>query len=1245
MEWWPTLKFKLLYKAVPIERAKFVGVYGTDGKFVVLNLKRDAIPKVSNPNIIIRPLAFAREAHSFQYKLFTYVYNPQARQFTSIKYNVKMTNENIHNIMTRGLTPSEYQYQRNLYGECDLNIQVKSFGRLIFIEFSDPFYLFQVLSVILWYCNEYSSYATVIVFFTVVSLVTSAYSTRANLISIQQLARYSVEVDVYRKNPQMDDITDVVKIQSHELVPGDIYTIPEDGAALPCDCVLLTGTVIVNEAMLTGESTPIIKAHLPNIPSQFDKENDKKYFLYAGTKIMQKRSAGNSPVLGLCFNTGFNTVKGNLIRSILFPKEVDIKFQKDSMKYIMFMGFMAFVGFCISLPFLMKNASFRETVMKSLDLITTTVPPSLPACLSIGISAALDRLGKWGIICINRERVNVAGKINMCVFDKTGTLTEDYLDIAGYLPVKAHHKRPDEISTDNNGHTNTILFDQYETDAMNISHNNYEYYKSKVTTQKKDKKKELKQMLVECLATCHGITRVNGKLIGDPIDVRMFEAVGWELKEGVENEANYDPLISTYVRPKEEEDLQIKVDKEKEKLRAEGKDPDDADEIDDILLNHYEIGIVRRFDFSSKLQRMSVIAKNINDSLFKVFVKGSPEEIRELCKPASLPSDFNEQLAKYTSKGLRVLALGGKSVKMTFTQAQEISRRACEANLIFLGLLIVQNKLKPATPPSIEALADANLRMVMATGDNILTAISVSKECKLIPPNAVVYSCEFSHDGAQTLKWNTIENFKDESENDNEGGSSNNDLTLLETSMAGDLSCLIPESLSDDYRMTINGVQDFEKVKKKAKGIRKSKAVAEDLDAYLNIDIQPMPFKDNDEGIIIALSGATFETLLRLNKRYLNGGPDSDRFKQFHFTFRMILKYCSIYARMAPEHKTMLVDSLRHEEFTVLMCGDGANDCGALRAADVGVSLSTEEASIAAHFTSRTPDISCLIKLLREGKSALVTSIQTFKYMMIYSMVQFVAVTLLTIYNSYLSDWQFLTSDLFIIFPLAYFISKTGAYDKLTRHQPTGDLISFPIIFSIFVQTAIVFIFQFGGRYFTMKVYKYYNYGEYADCSSEPLEPCYDNTVLFSISNAQYLLTAVAFSMSKPFRKPIYTNPLLTIFIMLTITLSLYIVVNNDWITNEYLYLIPFDGDDFYKYYIIAIIVLNLAIAYFTEAVIVPFFKKKWNDRQLRKMAKKISKAESEYNLNMINEVKNFAKENAKKNSKEPSETESMKNE
>ncbi len=328
-------------------------------------------------------------------------------------------------------------------------------------------------------------------------------------------------------------------MDSKELVPGDLFEVPEDGKALPCDAVLISGSVILNESMLTGESTPIIKSHLPNTNKLFDAKVDTKYLMFSGTKVVQKRALGNSKVLGLVSATAFNTVKGNLIRSILFPKEVELKFKKDSIRYILFMGFLSFVGFGISIPFMISNGiDTLQIIKRFFDLITTTVPPSLPACLGIGISYALSRLKKWGIICINRERVNITGRVNMVCFDKTGTLTEDHLDVYGFKPSK--------LTKEND----VFGFDPFVTDLKNIQLEAFEHYKEFAKEDLKknsNKPKDLKKLFIECLASCHGITRVNGKIIGDPIDVKMFESSGWELNENLENQENYDSLVINYL--------------------------------------------------------------------------------------------------------------------------------------------------------------------------------------------------------------------------------------------------------------------------------------------------------------------------------------------------------------------------------------------------------------------------------------------------------------------------------------------------------------------------------------------------------------------------------------------------------------------------------------------------------------------------------------------------------------------------
>ena len=56
--------------------------------------------------------------------------------------------------------------------------------------------------------------------------------------------------------------------------------------------------------------------------------------------------------------------------------------------------------------------------------------------------------------------------------------------------------------------------------------------------------------VLTAMATCHSLTVINGALSGDPLDLKMFEATGWDLEEPEADETTkFDMIAPTVVRP------------------------------------------------------------------------------------------------------------------------------------------------------------------------------------------------------------------------------------------------------------------------------------------------------------------------------------------------------------------------------------------------------------------------------------------------------------------------------------------------------------------------------------------------------------------------------------------------------------------------------------------------------------------------------------------------------------------------
>jgi cation-transporting ATPase 13A2 len=480
----------------------------------------------------------------------------------------------------------------------------------------------------------------------------------------------------------------VMTIPSTELVPGDLLVIKGD-TKLPCDAVLLHGQCTVNEAMLTGETTVVIKQPVSS-PSHIN-DAETRNTLFGGSLVVQLRVPRDDHVLAVVVRTGFETVKGRLVLSILYPKVPRFKFMEQSLMFVGVLFLLAMAGFGVNAKALSNFDTPIETIVqRGCDMVTIVVPPALPLALTVGIAYALIALRRDKIFCISPPRVNLAGKINCFCFDKTGTLTTEGLELQCLRPSA------------------NAQFDQERTDANSLL--------------------APFQML---MATCHSLTHVKGVISGDPLELQTFAFTGATMAE---------PHTSPSVR---------------------------SDIISEIALpgSVEAFTVLRQFEFVPALQRMGCLVRHGNTTF--AVVKGSPEMMYQLCSPETLPPNFNEILDEYTHKGLRVLAAGYRTfdhsadVNVGARWTVERMREEAEQKLTFLGLIVLENKLKPETVGVIRELrTDGAIPMHMITGDNAVAAVCVARACTIVEPGYRVFIGDMHRNenaGEDSIMWRCVD--------------------------------------------------------------------------------------------------------------------------------------------------------------------------------------------------------------------------------------------------------------------------------------------------------------------------------------------------------------------------------------------------------------------------------------------------------------------------------------------------------
>ena len=335
-----------------------------------------------------------------------------------------------------------------LYGPNQMMLQLPTLLDLLGEQVVAPFFLFQVVCVVLWSLDEYWYYALFTLGALLLFETTMAFHRLKSLQRLHEAGSRHQHQRVYVKRANQWTL-----VNKAELVPGDWVSLAARGAhsvPIPADILLCQGTAVCDEALLTGESIPQIKHALEEEVSS--ENNDKEVYLdvqdalhkesilFGGTSALvthcSTSEGGVTPidlapdqgVTGIVLRTGFATTQGKLLRTMAHSPKADSIHTWDTLVFILLLVAFAIVAAAYVLyeGWQDDRRNRFRLILHVIMIVTSVVPPELPMELSLAVTNSFGALVRRAqVYCTEMFRIPWAGQVDMCCFDKTGTLTSD----------------------------------------------------------------------------------------------------------------------------------------------------------------------------------------------------------------------------------------------------------------------------------------------------------------------------------------------------------------------------------------------------------------------------------------------------------------------------------------------------------------------------------------------------------------------------------------------------------------------------------------------------------------------------------------------------------------------------------------------------------------------------------------------------------------------------------------------------